>query len=338
MSWRVLVTASAIAKTGHRALELLREAGCDVTLPPKFGPLNADEILSLLSGADAVLASLDRYSGGVLGSQEASQLKIISRWGVGHDAIDLWAAAQNGIVVTYTPGMANDAVADYTMALLLALARRVHEGHTIMRGGDWSVAWGSDVSGKTLGILGCGHIGLAVARRAVGFDLRLLACDLAPDPKAVKAGVRFVAFDELLAESDFVSLHVSLAPENRGLIGEEQLRTMKRTAYLINTSRGAVVDETALLRALREGWIAGAALDVYGEEPLPEHHPLRYAPNVLLSPHQALFSLETGERISHACAQAVLDLMQGRRPHHVLNPDVFQSPALRAPVKPLPVM
>ncbi len=338
MSWKVLVTASAIAKTGHRALELLREAGCDVTLPPKFGPLNADEILSLLPGTDAVLASLDRYSGGVLGSEEATQLKIISRWGVGHESIDLWAATQNGVVVAHTPGMAYDAVADYTLALLLALARRVPEGHNTMRSGDWSAAWGTDISGKTLGILGCGHIGLAVARRAVGFNLHVLACDLAPDPKAAKSGVRFVAFDELLVSSDFVSLHLSMAPENRGLIGEMQLRTMKPTAYLINTARGALVDEAALLRALREGWIAGAALDVYGEEPLPEHHPLRFAPNVVLSPHQALFSLETGERMSHACAQAVVDFMQGHRPHHVLNPDVFRSPSLRSPVKPLPVM
>ncbi len=327
-----------MAKTGHRALELLREAGCEVVLPPNFGPLNADEVLKLLAGVDAVLAGMDRYSAGVLASDEAAQLKLISRWGVGSDAIDLWAATQNGIVVNSTPGLEYEAVADYTMVLLLALARRVHEAHAAVRAGGWTAAWGSDLAGKTLGILGCGHIGLAVARRATGFNLHLLACDLAPNPKAVKAGVHYVAFDELLAESDFVSLHASLAPENRGLIGEEQLRTMKRTAFLINTAQGALVDEAALVRALREGWIAGAALDVFGEEPLPGDHPLRFAPNVLLSPHQALFSLETGERISLAAAQAVVDLMNGHRPKHILNPDVFKSPALRAPVQPVPVM
>ncbi len=333
MSWKILVTASAVAKTGQHALELLRDAECEVLLPPKFGPLNADEILKLLSGMDAVLASLDRYSAGVLASEEAAQLKIISRWGIGYDAIDLWAATQNGIVVTYTPGMADDAVADYAFALLLALARRVHEGHATVRKGEWAVAWGSDLAGKTLGLLGCGHIGLAVARRAAGFNLRLLANDVAPHPEAVIAGVKYVSFDELLAESDFLSLHASLMPENRGLIGEEQLRRMKPTAYLINTARGALVDEDALVQALREGWIAGAALDVFCEEPLPAEHPLRFAPNVLLSPHQALFSIETGERISLASAQAILDLMNGRRPQHVLNPDVFKSSTVRAPIK-----
>jgi len=173
------------------------------------------------------------------------------------------AATRQGIVVAYTPGFLNETVADYAFALLLALARRVHEGHLTMRGGQWQSAWGHDVHGKTLGILGCGRIGQAMARRATGFNMRLIGYDPAPSPEAKKIGLKFVSLDQLLAESDFLSLHAALTPDNRGLIGEAQLRKMKRDAYLINTARGALVDETALVRALQEGWIAGAALDAY---------------------------------------------------------------------------
>ncbi len=177
-----------------------------------------------------------------------------------------------------------------------------------------------------------GRIGHAVARRARGFNLRLLAHDPSPHLEAAKAGVQFMPLDELLARSDYLTIHATLTPQNRGLIGEAQLRRMKPTAYLINTARGPLLDESALLRALREGWIAGAALDVFAEEPLPPRHPLRDVPNLLLSPHQASSSLETGERISEAAAHAIIDLMSGRAPQFVVNPEVFQSPNLRASV------
>jgi len=311
----------------------MREAGAEVVLPTRFGPLDAAEMLKILPGVDAVLASLDQYPAAVVASPEAGQLKIISRWGVGYDAIDLEAATQNGIVITYTPGLLDEAVADYTVALLLSLARRIPESHAAMAAGGWKRNWGHDIFGQTLGIFGLGRIGLAVARRAAGFNMRVLACSRSPKPEAVKLGVRFVPLDELLAESDFVTLHASLNPGNRGAIGEPQLRRMKPAAFLVNTARGQLVDEAALARALREGWIAGAALDVFGEEPLPAAHPLRSAPNLVLSPHQASFAQETGERVSQAAAEAIIDLMSGRRPRQVLNPDVFQSPALRARVE-----
>lgn len=333
MSWKVLVTAFPIAETGQRALTLLRAAGCEITRPPRFGPYAAADIQKLLSGHDAVLASLDHYSAAVLASDEAARLKIISRWGVGYDAVDVPAATQNGIVVANTPGMLDEAVADYTFALLLALARGIHKAHVVMRAGEWKVSWGSDVAGKTLGLIGCGRIGVAVARRAVGFNLRMLACDPAPNPNALALGIQFVSLDQLLAESDFISLHAALTPENRGLIGESQLHQMKPTALLINAARGALVDEAALTRALRESRIAGAAVDVFCEEPLPANHPLRATPNLLLTPHSASYARDTGERVSAAAAQAILDLRRGRRPQFVVNPDVFQSATLRAPVQ-----
>ncbi|MBU6401139.1 MAG: phosphoglycerate dehydrogenase [Verrucomicrobia bacterium] len=333
MSWNILVTARTLEVAGQAAVALLRDAGCHLSVPPRPGPLPLDELLARLPGADAVFASMDPFTATVLASPAAATLKIISRWGVGYDAIDVPAATREGIVIAYTPGLLDDAVADYAFALLLALARRVHLGHLTMSQGAWTPTWGHDVAGKTLGILGCGRIGQAVARRATGFNLRLLGCDVAPTPEAERGGIQFVSLDELLARSDFVSLHAALTPQNRGLIGETQLRRMKPSAYLVNTARGALIDETALSRALTEGWIAGAALDAFATEPLSSDHPLRQAPNLLLTPHQASFARDTGERVSLAAAQAIVDLMHGQRPRRVVNPEVFASPLLRARLK-----
>lgn len=329
MSWKVLITARTLNEVGQTATELLRASDCELVLPPRFGPLKAAELLELLPGMDAVLASMDHFTADVLGSPAGRQLKVISRWGVGYDAIDVPAATRNGILIAYTPGLLNEAVADYAFALLFALSRRIHEGHSTMRQGQWLSAWGHDISGKTLGIIGCGRIGQAVARRARGFDLRLLGYDVAPSAEAQTLGVKMVSLDQLLQESDYISLHCALTPESRGMIGEKQFHQMKRTAYLINTARGALVDETALLQALQSGAIAGAALDAFTVEPLPPDHPLRSAPNVLLTPHQASFGRETGERVSLAAAQAIADLKAGLKPRWVVNPEVYQSSAWR---------
>ena len=160
--------------------------------------------------------------------------------------------------------------------------------------------------------------------------MRLIAYDVQPNAEALKLGVKFVSFDELLAESDFLSLHSALTPQNRGLIGKAQLRKMKRTAYIINTARGALIEDIALSHALQEGWIAGAALDAFITEPLPADHILRKTPNVLLTPHLASFARETGERVSHCAAQAIVDLKNGKRPQFVVAPEVFASSSLRA--------
>ncbi|MEW6159086.1 MAG: NAD(P)-dependent oxidoreductase, partial [Verrucomicrobiota bacterium] len=177
--------------------------------------------------------------------------------------------------------------------------------------------------------IGCGRIGQAVARRARGFNMRLLAFDVAPAAEAKQLGIEFVSLDELLGESDFISLHAALTPENRKLIGEAQFRRMKPGAYFINAARGALVDEDALVTALQQGWIAGAAVDAFTVEPLAADHPLRSAPNILLAPHQASFARETGERVSLTAAQAIVDWLNGCQPHFVVDRGVFNSPALR---------
>jgi glyoxylate reductase len=328
MPWRILVTARTLDAVGQEAVAALRAAGCEVDIRP--GPHPAQTVMGMLNGHDACYASTDKFTAEVLSSPGAANLKCISRWGVGYDSIDVGAATKQGIVVCYTPGLLDEAVADFAFALMLSMARRLHVGYDNLRQNVWRGEWGHDVHGKTLGLLGCGRIGQAMARRAVGFKMRVIAFDPAPSEPARKLGVTFVTLDELLAQSDYLSLHPALTPQTRGIIGEAQLRKMKRTAYLINTGRGPLVDEAALVKILHEGVIAGAALDTFVTEPLQTDHPIRKCPNVLLTPHLAGFSRGSGERVSAVSARALLDLMNGKKPEFVVNPDVLASPALRA--------
>jgi phosphoglycerate dehydrogenase-like enzyme len=318
-----------MAVAGKEALESLARAGCECRWPDRQGPLTEADLFRLLPGCDAVLASVEPYPAALLTAPILTRLKLISRWGVGFDAVNLAAATEAGVLVTNTPGLLDEAVADYTFALLLALARRIPDGQTLLRTGEWKPGWGWDIAGKTLGLVGCGRIARAVARRAKGFNMRLLASDPTPDEAGRALGVEFVSLPTLLAESDFVSLHAALTPGSRGLIGETELRAMKPTALLINAGRGALLDETALVRALKENWIAGAALDVFCEEPLPANHPFRATPNLLLTPHQASYAADTGRRVSQTATQAIIDALQGRRPRFVVNATVCDLPQCR---------
>ena len=330
MSWNILATPSTIGGIGAASADFLRKNLCEVTFAEPFRAQSAGDLKRLLPGIQAVYAEADEFSAELLASSEAAALRIISRWGVGFERIDVDAATAHGIVIAYTPGMLDEAVADYIFALLLGIARRIHTTHASMITGEWKPECGHDVHGKTLGIIGCGRIGTAVARRAAGFNLRVLAYDPAPNDAAKKLGAEFMPLESLLAQSDFVSLHAAVTPETKGLIGKAQLNLMKPDAYLINTGRGALVDEVALAKALDDSSIAGAAVDAFVEEPLPKEHPFRTAKNLLLAPHQAAFSNETGRKVSAACAKAIVDLMRGERPKMVLNPEVFDSPQLRA--------
>ena len=296
----------------------------------KMGPLPAKELEEAIPGFDAALASVDQFTGDVLKSEAASRLKLISRWGVGYDSVDVPAATEQGIVVAYVPGLLNNAVADYAFSLMCAVARRVHEGHALMTRGIWKQTWGHDIYGKTLGIIGCGRIGQAVAKRASGFDMKVIGFDPVQSPEAEKCGIKFVPLETLFRESDFVSLHVALTEETRGLIGANELDLMKPTAYLINTSRGPVIDEKALAQSLVQEGIAGAALDVFAVEPLAADHIFHRTPNLLLSPHQSSWAHETGANVSRAAAEAIVALASGKRPRWVVDPEVFNSKKLRA--------
>lgn len=330
MHWRVVSTCSAFAETGSDAARRLRDAGCQIIQADTATALNGDALVQALAAADAVIAALNIFNEEIFRS--LPKLKIVARWGVGFDAVDVAAATRTGVLVTNTPGVLDETVADLAFALILGIARRIHTSTASMHEGGWLQQWGSDVHGKTLGLVGCGRIGTAVARRARGFNMNLLAYDLAPRTEARDLGIQFVTLGELLERADFVSLHAAVTDQSRGMIGEAQLARMKSSAYLINTARGALVDETALVTALNKGRIAGAALDAYCVEPLTQFHPLRHANNVLLTPHIASLTHENGGRISDAAAAAILDLVAGRRPRFVVNPDVLGSPVLRAAI------
>lgn len=250
------------------------------------------------------------------------RLRVVSNMAVGVDNIDLEACRRRGIPVGHTPGVLTDAVADLTLALLLAVARGIFTAAEDARAGRWGLwsptGWlGADLTGATLGIVGMGNIGQAVARRAVAFGLRIVYASRSPKPEVERAlGAQRLPLDDLLALSDFVSLHVPLTPETRGLIGAAQLRRMKPTAYLVNMARGPVVDTGALLQALQEGWIAGAALDVTDPEPLPPEHPLYRLPNCLIVPHIGSATHATRRRMAElACANLLAGLRGEPLPH-----------------------
>jgi len=318
--FRVLVSAPDFGRVGQEALRMLQDAGCEVTTNPG-DTLGEEDLLALIGEADAVIAGVEPITARVLAA--APRLKIVARRGVGYDTVDLAAATARGIVVTITAGALTETVADHTMGLILAVVRRIPELDRLIKSGGWDRIPSVDVWGKTLGIVGFGAIGRAVAKRAAGFDMRVLAHDVRPDPAAAAAlGAALTDLDTLLTQSDIVTVHVPLNPQTRGLINAAALRRMKPTAYLVNTSRGAVVDEAALLAALREGRLAGAALDVFQHEPVRDRS-LVSLPNVVATPHVASHTVETLARVERACAEAVLAVLRGQRPAHVVNTEVY---------------
>jgi len=259
----------------------------------------------------------------------APKLRIVANVAVGFDNIDVPACTRRKVVASNTPGVLDETTADFAWTLLMAIARRVLEGDQLVRSGQWT-GWnldqlcGGDVWGKTLGLLGFGRIGRAVARRTRGFQMRVIYNDAVRAPAEVEKelNVEFLERDQVLAEADFISVHVPLLPETRHLISAPQLARMKRTAYLINTSRGPVVDEAALLAALEAGQIAGAALDVHEKE--PQVHPgLMKRADVILTPHIASASVETRTRMATIAAENVIAVFAGRRPPTALNPEVL---------------
>jgi glyoxylate reductase len=306
------------------ALDLLREAGCDVDLWPGDGPPPPHELAAHLATADAAMTMVtDHVDAAMLDG--APSLKVIANVAVGYDNASPELAAARGIWVTNTPGVLAETVADFTFGLLLDAARRITEGDRDTRAGGWQT-WsptaftGPDLFGATLGIVGMGEIGEAVARRARGFEMRVLYTSRSPKPKVDAAGLgERVTLDALLAQSDFVSLHTPLTPETRHLIGVEQLARMKPSAILVNTARGGVVDHDALVTALRERQIAGAALDVTEPEPLPVDHPLYTFENVVITPHIGSASLATRAKMARMAAENILAALRGEQPPNPVN-------------------
>ena len=290
--------------------------------------LSSEELALRVHGKQAVVSQLtDKFTPEVIDNLDG--IRVIANVAVGFDNINIPAATRRRILVTNTPDVLTETTADFAFALLLAAARRVVEGYQFVHSGNWrrwaiDLLVGHDVHHRTLGIFGMGRIGQAMARRGRGFSMRMLYHDAVRAPEAIERelALEFVPKDQLLRESDFVSLHVPLLDSTRKLIGEPELRLMKKTAILVNTARGPVVDEAALAHALSEGRIAGAGLDVFEQE--PQVHPrLLRLNNVVLAPHIASASVDTRREMSMMAVRNAVAALEGRRPENLLNPEAW---------------
>ena len=297
---------------------MLREKGFEVEVSSFDGVLPREKLLEKIKGADAILSLLtDKIDAEVLDTA-GPQLKIVANYAVGYDNINLKAAAERNIIITNTPEVLTESVAEHTIALIFAIARRIVESDQFMRDGKYT-AWapmlflGNDLVGKTLGLVGLGRIGAAVAKRMHdGFEMKIIYYDVKRNEEAEKKyNLNYVDLETLLKESDFISIHVPLLPSTKHLIGEAQLKMMKKSAYLINTSRGPVIDEKALVVALKSGEIKGAALDVYEEEPKMAPG-LAELPNTVLTPHTASATEETRSAMAELAAKNIIAVLSNQ--------------------------
>ncbi|MCD6479638.1 D-glycerate dehydrogenase [Candidatus Bathyarchaeota archaeon] len=315
-------------KLFDEAISLIEEYADVEVYESEEEPAPYDLILDKVRDIDGLLCLLtDKIDARIIEAGEC--LKVISNYAVGYDNIDVEAATKRGIYVTNTPGVLTETTADLAWAILMAIARRVVEADKYVRAGKWVHAWGpkmmlgSDVHGKTLGIVGLGRIGSAVARRAKGFNMRVIYYDVfRREDLERELGLEYKPLEELLKEADYVTLHVPLTKETYHLIGEKELDLMKPTAYLINTSRGAVIDQKALYKALKERRIAGAALDVFEKEPIDPDDPLLELDNVVLTPHIGSASVETRKKMAMIAAENLVSVLRGVEPPNLVNPEV----------------
>jgi phosphoglycerate dehydrogenase-like enzyme len=321
---KILVTLHLLAGRAQPTFERLRLAGFEVAFNTLGRRLTEDELIDALPGVFATVAGVEGYSERVLAG--APDLRLISRWGVGYDSIDVAAATRHGVAVALAFGTNHEAVADHAFAFLSGLASDVLVTHRAINGGGWRDDFRAPFSGATLGIVGLGRIGRAVARRCRAFDMRILANDI--DPAAIDYGIRqgyeMVALDSLLRQSDFVSLHVQLSEVTERMMNADRLSLMKSTAYLVNTARGGLVDEAALADALSGGHLAGAGLDVFANEP-PTGSPLLGLKNIMFSPHSATLN-DTSERlVTGRCVDTVLAVANDQDPGHglIVNAEVL---------------
>jgi D-3-phosphoglycerate dehydrogenase / 2-oxoglutarate reductase len=260
----------------------------------------------------------------------APRLQVIGRYGIGVDNIAVPTATELGIPVTNVPAYCLDEVSDHALALILALARKVVRYDSALHAGNWDLAGGMPIHrlrGQTLGIVGGGKIGARLIPKAQALGLRVVIADpRLPEGRLPELGAECATLDDMLSQADFVTIHAPLTPETAGMLNASRLRLMKSTAFLINTARGGIIDQEALLQALRQGWIAGAALDVFTPERIPPDHPLLALPNVIATPHVAFYSEESVLDLELLAAQNVADVLAGRRPASVVNPEVLDLP------------
>ncbi|AMD31192.1 glyoxylate reductase [Acidilobus sp. 7A] len=299
----------------------------------EYRPPTKEELIANAKGHQALVTMLeDKVTCDVIEAL-SPELRIIAQYAVGYDNIDLECATRHGVYVTNTPEVLTDATADLTWALILAVTRRVVEADRFVRDGSWKrsgTAWhptmmlGYDLKGKVLGILGAGRIGSAVAKRALGFDMKIIYYNRHRVPEVEALGARYVDLETLFRESDILTIHTPLTPETQNLVNESRLRLMKRTAFIINTARGKIIDLDALYKALKEGWIAGAGLDVYPSEPLDPSHPITKLSNVVLAPHIGSATIETRARMAEIVYRNLEAFYRRQRPPTLVNEGVLR--------------
>jgi D-3-phosphoglycerate dehydrogenase len=317
-SCRVLVTPTSYGKSDPRLKTELENLVGEVIYNPTSRPLSSTEVAALLPGCDGYIAGLDTIDREAL--ESADRLKVISRYGVGVDKVDLQAAHEKGILVTITPGANSVSVAELTVALILSLARHIPTASTATRSGEWPRLNGLTLEGKCVGLLGFGAIGKQVAKRLAGFSCQVMAFDPLPDNDyARQFGVALLPQDEVLAEADFLSLHLPLLPETRELVNTAFLSKMKRGAFLVNTARGELIDETALAEALQSGWLRGAALDVFTQEPPQKDHLLLSLPQVIATPHCASHTDGAMDSMGRIALEECLAVLRGAAPRYPVS-------------------
>lgn len=321
---KILVTPRSFRETPGRHKELLDESGHEIVESPLDRPLKEAEMVELVRDIDGAILGLDDVTAQVIDAGE--QLKVLSRYGTGVDRVDLEASTAAGVVVTNTPGTNSIAVAELTLGLMISLARLIPQHDRSIKQGSWERVRGTELGGKALGIVGLGSIGREVIKRASAFDMKIIVqTGYADKELADRYGLEYVSLDKLLEEADFVSLHCALAAERYELIGEQELKAMKPSSYLINTARGELVNEDDLLSALQEGWIAGAAMDAFREEPATDS-PLVRLDNFVATPHTGAATYESILRMGTLAVENALQVLRGERPAYVVNPEVYERP------------
>lgn len=321
--YRVLVTPTTFGKEEPALITTLEKAVGAVIYNPMNRPLASQELLPLLKDADGYIAGLDHVDAIVI--EAASRLKVIARYGVGVDRVDVEAATKRGIVVTNTPGANSVAVAELTIALMLALGRQICRADQATRSGEWPRYSGVGLRGKTVGLVGFGTIGREVASRLKSFGCRILVSDPCVTCEVGEGhGVQVVPLENLVASSDFVSLHAALNPTTSGMVDHVFLQKMKHGAFMVNTARGELIDEEALCQALENGHLRGAALDCFRKEPPGADHPLFCLPQVIVTPHTGAHTDEATNIMGWMSLEACLAVLRGDRPAYVVNPEVYE--------------
>ena len=311
MPKKVLITAPYMQSALEKFIPFFKEQNIQIVQPPVRERLNEEELLRHIDGIHGVISGDDQFTERVL--KRAKNLKVISKWGTGIDSIDLDACKRLGIAVRNTVNAFSQPVADSVLGYILCFARKLYEMDQNMKSGDWKKIPGVSLCERNLGVIGVGNVGKAIVRRAVAFGMKILGNDLLEMPVefTTETGIKMVSKENLLERSDFVSLNCDLNPTSHHIMSKEEFKRMRPTAYLINTARGSLVDESALINALKNNQIAGAALDVFEVEPLPEDSLLREMANVLLAPHNANSSPDAWEWVHENTIHNLVEVLQG---------------------------